>query len=128
LPDSEREIMAAGALEHKRMALEPELPFANLRSLAYLEDAFFTYWNEASGPHVELFWQRVEALGLPFQRRDAVREVLRRGSINNAIEHQAITDALVIRQQIGTLSPAEAKRLSKMLGAFEARAAARRRP
>jgi hypothetical protein len=114
-------------LSWKEQALAPEPPFANLRSLAYLEDAFFTYWNEASGEHVERFWRRVTDRGLPFQRRDVVGEVLSRGRINNDIEYQMITDSIVIQHQVGKISPAEADRLSNMLRQFEKRSVARRR-
>jgi hypothetical protein len=76
----------------KEQALTPEPLFANLRSLAYLEDAFFTYWNEASGEHIERFWQRVRERGLPFQRRDVVGEILSRGRINKPDGHRLDRD------------------------------------
>lgn len=128
LPAPERDSMVEFARERKTMVLAPESPFANLRSLAYLEDEFFAYWNEARGEHVERFWQRMAERGLPFRRKDVVRAVLSRGRINSDSEYQTITDSLVIQQQIGTLSRAEADRLSKMLGQFEQRSAARRKP
>jgi len=103
-------------------ALAPEPAFATLKSLAYLENAFFTYWNEASGEHVERFWQRVAERGLPFQREDLVREVLSRGRIRTEIEYQTIVDAWVILQQTGKLSQAEAEELSGMMQQFEQRA------
>lgn len=127
LPARERDAMASHARDCKTRALGPEPPFANLRSLAYLEDAFLTYWNEASGEHVERFWHLVEERGLPFQRKDVVRAVLSRGRINNDIEYQTITDSIAIQQQIGKISRAEADRLSQMLGLFEKRSVARRR-
>jgi hypothetical protein len=68
----------------KEKALAPDPPFANLESLAYLEDGFLTYWNEADGDHVDRFWRLVAESGLPFQRRDIVRDVLRRGRISGA--------------------------------------------
>ena len=126
LPAHERDAMERGSLEWKKMALAPEPPFASLQSLAYLEDAFFTYWNEASGEHIERFWQRVTAGGLPFERKDVVRDVLSRGRIRNDIEYQTITDSIVIHQQMGKISRAEADRLSEMLGQFEKRAGARK--
>ena len=103
-------------------ALNPEPAFATLKSLAYLEEAFFTSWNEASGEHVERFWQQVAERGLPFQRKDLVREVLSRGRIRTEMEYQTIVDAWVILQQIGKVSQAEADSLSKMMEQFEQRA------
>ena len=126
LPAYERDSMVEFARERKGMVLTLEPPFANLRSLAYLEDEFFTNLNEAGGEHVERFWQLVVERSLPFQRKDVVRTVLTRGRINSDSEYQTITDSLVIQQQIGTISPAEADRLSRMLGQFEKRSVARR--
>ena len=98
---------------------------ANLRGLAELEN-IFTEWNEGSGEDVERFWQLVAERCLPFERKDIVRDVLNRGCINNEMEYQTITDSIVIQQQMGKISAAEAERLAKMLGQFEERANRRR--
>jgi hypothetical protein len=98
---------------------------ANLRGLSGLEDIFFTEWNEGSGEDVERFWQLVAERGLPFQRRDIVRQVLARGRINSEMEYQTVTDAIVIQEQLGRITPAEADKLGGMLGQFEQRAAKR---
>ena len=99
---------------------------ANLRGLAELENIFFTSWNEGSGEDVERFWQLVAERGLPFERKDIVRDALNRGRINNEMDYQAITDSIVIQQQMGKISAAEAERLDKMLGQFGERANRRR--
>ena len=109
----------------KQKALAPEPPFANLESLADLEDALFTYWNEAEGEHVERFWRLVAERGLPFKRRDVVREVLERGHIRDDVERQQVIDGLVILQQAGKISRQEADRLSLMLKQLEERDAKR---
>lgn len=109
----------------KEKALAPEPPFANLESLGDLEDALFTYWNEAEGEHVDRFWQLVAEGGLPFQRRHVVREVLKRGHIRDDVERQHITDGLVILRQTGKISRQEADRLNSMLMQFEQRDAKR---
>jgi hypothetical protein len=106
----------------RKSALESEPPFANLRSLAYAEEAIFTEWNENVGPDVERFWQLIAERGLPFERRDIIRAILNRGRIRNDIEYQAVTDAMVILEQIGRISADEAQKLSDMLAAFEKRA------
>ncbi|MFL5227169.1 MAG: hypothetical protein ACJ8C7_02690 [Microvirga sp.] len=95
---------------------------ANLRGLTQLESIFFTEWNEGSGEDVERFWKRVAERGLPFQRRDIVREVLTRGRINSETEFQTITDGIVILQQMGHISAAEADKLGRMIEQFEQRA------
>jgi hypothetical protein len=111
----------------KSPAISPEPAFASLKSLAYLEDAFFTHWNEASGAYVEHFWQQVAERGLPFQRRELVRDVLTRGRIRNEMEYQTIVDSWLILQQSGRISEAEAQRLSSMMEKFEQRAKIPRR-
>jgi hypothetical protein len=110
----------------KERAVPPDPVNANLRGLAELENIFFTPWNEGSGEHVERFWQLVAERGLPFERKDIVRDVLNRGRINNEMEYQTITDAIVIQHQMGKISAAEAERLDKMLGQFGERASRRR--
>jgi hypothetical protein len=105
----------------KKKALAPEPPFANFESLAYLEETFFTYWNEAEGEHVERFWRLLAERGLPFRRRDVVREVLERGNIRDYLERQHVIDGLVILQQTGKISRQEADRLSLMLKQFDER-------
>jgi hypothetical protein len=117
----------AFCLDIRQKALSPEPPFATLRSLAYLEEAFFTAWNEGLGEHVEQFWQRIAERGLPFERRDLIREILTRRRIRNDIEYQAVTDALVVLQHIGKITDREVAQLAEMLEAFEKRAPRRPR-
>jgi hypothetical protein len=89
--------------------------------LRYLESAFFTYWNEAPGPHVDQFWVLVAAEGLPFARRDVLTEVLSRGRINNFTEYEAVTDSLVGAEQEGRITAEQAARLSALIGHYESR-------
>lgn len=104
-------------------ALDPEPPFANLKSLAYLEDAFFTFWNESSGAHVEPFWAAIAQRELPFQRKEVIGEVLRRGRIRTAIEYDHVQDSIVVLEQSGRISAGDARRLSEMLAQYESRSA-----
>lgn len=48
-----------------------------------------------------------------------VRTVLKRGKINNTSENEVITDVLVVFQQEGKISQAQADSLSTMIGVFE---------
>ncbi len=127
LPEEQIASHRASYLELKQKALSPEPPFANLRSLAYLENAFFTEWNEGAGQYVERFWQLAAERGLPFERKDVVRQVLDRGRISNEAEYHTIVDSLVVLEQIGKITPDEAGRLSKIIGSFEKRGARRPR-
>jgi hypothetical protein len=105
----------------KKSALEPEPPFANLGSLVYHEENVFTHWNEGVGLDVDRFWQLIAERGLPFERKDKIREVLDRGKIQNDVEYHAVTDAIVILRQTGKITDEEAQRLSDILAAFEKR-------
>lgn len=116
------EVWRDWATLYRKPAVQPEPPFANLKSLAYLEDAFLTYWNEASGEHIERFWQCVAERGLPFQRKDLAREILARGRIRTEMEYQTLVDSVVILQQAARITPADAERLSGMMAEFEQRA------
>jgi hypothetical protein len=101
--------------EMKRMALEPEPAFAKLASLKHAEQAFLTYWNEATGPHIEAFWRELAKRGLTFQRRDVGRAALSRGRITSRVDYDAVKDAISDER----FTDAEKKKLDKMLGAYE---------
>lgn len=92
---------------------------------------FLVVWNESSGAHVEQFWAEVARRKLPFQRKDPIAAALARGRISGRTEYEAAVDGIVVRQQEGTLSETDARRLSAMIGAYETRtnraASARRR-
>lgn len=86
---------------------------------------FLVAWNEGSGAHVERFWAEVARRKLPFKRKDPVAEALARGRIRGRSEYEAAVDGIVVRQQEGALSETDARRLSKMIGAYEAAQAKR---
>ena len=88
----ERDMVAFGEELKELMGRPPQ----TVAGLKYLESAFFTYWNEASGPHIDRFWELVAAEGLPFTRRNVLADVLARGRINNAAEHELVVDSLVV--------------------------------
>lgn len=48
-----------------------------------------------------------------------VSTVLKRGKINNTSENEVITDVLVVFQQEGKITQAQADSLSTMIGVFE---------
>jgi hypothetical protein len=105
-----------------RKALDPEPPFANVASLAYLEAAFFTFWNESTGSHVQRFWIEIAKRELPFARKDVIGAVLRRGRIRTRIEYEHVVDGMVILRQQRKISAAEERRLSEMIGEYKRRA------
>lgn len=89
---------------------------------------FLTPWNEGSGAHVERFWAEVARRKLPFKRKDLIAAALARGRIRGTSEYDAAVDHIVVRQQKGALSDTDARRLSKMIGAYEAAQAKRTAP
>jgi hypothetical protein len=127
-PSPEEEIaqMTTEWSRYKADALTPEPAFATVRSLAYLEEAYLTYWNEAAGGHVERFWQAVAERALPYKRRDILREVLNRGRIGSEAEYETVTDSLAVQQQLGMISAEEAIKLNEFLGQYEERLNARK--
>jgi hypothetical protein len=102
----------------KELMRRPPQTVAGLR---YLESAFLTPWNESTGPHVDRFWELVAEAGLPFTRRNVLAEVLARGRINNAAEHEVVVDSLVGAEQEGTITPEQAARLRDLVGHYESR-------
>jgi hypothetical protein len=99
----------------KHMALHPEIGFESLESLAFLETAFFTYWNEGTEPHVDEFWKLVAQHGLPFRRRDPVRDIIRRGRILSDVEYEVASDGIDDER----LSDSEKEQLGAILEAYE---------
>jgi hypothetical protein len=104
--------------ELKELMNRPPQTVAGLR---YLESAFLTHWNETTGPHVDRFWELVGAEGLPFTRRNVLADVLARGRIDNAAEHEVVVDSLVRAEQEGTITAEQAARLSDLVGRYESR-------
>jgi ketosteroid isomerase-like protein len=111
-------------LSTKQMALNPELGFESMSSLASLETTFFTYWHEGSGSEVDAFWREVERQGLPFRPRDVAAEVLARGKITNRGDYETITDLISDER----FSEAEKAKLGALLAAYESKSVPRRRP
>jgi hypothetical protein len=92
-----------------------------LAGLRDLEHAFFTRFNEGSGPEVDEFWRRV-ASGLPYERKDVLAGILARGHIRSSAEHEVAVDSVVAaQQQEGRINEDQAAMLSAMIGRYEQR-------
>jgi hypothetical protein len=120
--------VAASAATWRRMAVEPTIGHDTMAGLAALEEAFFTYWNEADGEHVEVFWRRIAERGLPFTRVDPIRAMIERGGIRTAIERDALVALVAERRAQGTLRDEEAAAVARAVADFAARAARRGGP
>lgn len=98
-------------------ALHPALGFATVASLAFLEQEFFTYWNESQGADVRAFWREVSRRRLPYVRRDVLSEVLTRGRVTSRADYDTVTDLIADER----LTAKQRQRLDAMLGAYAAR-------
>jgi hypothetical protein len=114
----EPDAMIAFGQQLKDLAQQPPQTLSGLR---HLEAAFITYWNEASGPHVDRFWQLIADNDLPYARADVLGEVLRRGRIRNMAEYDVVVDSIVVAQQVGTITEEQAAKLNDMIGQYEQR-------
>jgi hypothetical protein len=105
----------------KHMALNPEPQFKKLVSLKYLENDFFIFWNESTGPEVDKFWDRVYESKIGYVRKDAIQDVLKRKKIKNIREFDFITDNIVVYEQTGRLNHEQVIELNDYIGEFEKR-------
>lgn len=120
--------LVASAVTWRRMAVEPAIGHDTMAGLAALEEAFFTYWNEVDGEHVETFWQRIAERGLPFARIDPIRAMVERGGIRTAIERDGLVALVAERRAQGTLGDDDAAAVERAVADFAARAARRGGP
>ena len=107
--------------EWRNDILNPEPKFKNLASLKYHEQDIFTYFQEASGPVVELFWSKLKDANLSYTRENKLMKVLKRGKIKNRIEFDLVVDLFVPAHQNGMITEEQAASLSEMIQSFERR-------
>ena len=121
IPKDERNAHFTFIEQTRELLLNPEPQYENSKSLEFVENAILTYWNEASGPHIENFWATLEKESISFIRRDVIREVLNRKKIKNIHEFDQIIDSFVIAQQTGRMSNTEAEKMNFYIQEFESR-------
>lgn len=95
--------------------------YQNITSLKITINDVLTFFNEASGPIVEYFWEQVNLQNLPFERKDVVGNILKRGYIRNFSEYEYVQDVLVVFEQTGRITHEESNSLKAMVGKFEKR-------
>jgi hypothetical protein len=83
-----------------------------MAQLKYLEDAFFTDWNEAPLNETRAFWEEVARADLPYTRRDLLAEIFESGRITSRTHYEHAVDVLVVAVQEGVISDADGDRLS----------------
>jgi hypothetical protein len=110
--------LVASAALWRRIAVEPAIGHDTMAGLAALEEAFFTYWNETDGEHVERFWARVAERGLPFTRSAPIRAMIERGGIRTAIERDGLVALVAERRRRRRGRRGAADRESRLGGAW----------
>lgn len=105
----------------KQMAENAKPPFKSIRSLKYLEEALFTYYNEGHGKDVNYFWSLIKSNSLPYERENKLEKILTKNKISNIHEYDFVIDGLVVYQQEGMITNEQAATLSKLIGEYEQR-------
>jgi hypothetical protein len=103
----------------KNSLIDPEPRYKNTKSLSYLENDVFTYFQEGSGKTVDFFWAQIKSSGLHYRRENKLARVIKRGKIRNQLEYEFIIDVLVPYQQEGIIGPDETSLLNKFIAAYE---------
>jgi hypothetical protein len=106
-------------LDFKNRAENPEPQFQNLKSLNYIINDVFIYFQEGSGDAVNAFWNKIKELNLPFKRENKLAKILKRKKINNKIEFDFIIDVLVPYQQEKLIDKDDVDLLNKLITEFE---------
>ncbi|MBX3240809.1 MAG: hypothetical protein KIT80_23040 [Chitinophagaceae bacterium] len=117
-PD-EKERMLRICRSDKEMALHPLPVYKRVGSLKCIEAEHFWYWNEHNGKHIDEFWRGVREAGLPYERKDMFKKILRRGSISNMQEYDYVIDEILVAEQTGRISLDEVERLNNYLNNYE---------
>jgi hypothetical protein len=108
-----------GYLEFKKRIEDAEPQFKNLKSLSYVENDIFIYFQEGSGQAVTEFWTKIKEHTLPFKRVNKLVKILKRRKINNRIEYDYVTDVIVPFQQEKIINQEEIDLLANLLKDFE---------
>ena len=105
----------------KYMALYPEPKFKRVGSIKSLENDFLNYWNEATGPEVEMFWSTLNNNNIQLERKDIFKAILKRRKIKDLSEYDYVIDNIVICEQLRKINNEQVIELNKFLEDFEHR-------
>ncbi len=105
--------------ETKASCFNPDPKFRSLASLKYSIDDIFTYFQEAHGPAVEYFWQKIKAADLGYVRVNRMQKILKRKRIASQVEYDFVIDTMIPYHQQEMISEEELAALKEMVGAFE---------
>jgi hypothetical protein len=107
--------------EFKEKALTPEEQFKNLKSLKYLHQDTFTYFQESTGEAVEYFWKQIKQSNLPYTRENKLLKILSKNKIKNQIEYDYVKDMIGVAQQEGLINKEELYQLNELIKTYEAK-------
>ena len=99
----------------KNLVQHPEPQHKNVKSVQSLENDFLTWWNEGYGSEVELFWMELKKAGLNYERRDILKEVLKRKKIRDREEYDFMVDSIVISKENGRINNDEYFELNNLI-------------
>jgi hypothetical protein len=118
IPEDQKRIYLA---DYQATAAESETFFKEKKNgfLKQLIKEVLTPWNEEYDEDSQRFWKLAKQAGLPFNQRDYLGEILKRGRITNFDEYTIVEDSIVIWQQEGRITGQQAAQLEKMLDAYE---------
>lgn len=68
---------------------------------------------------MEFFWEKIKELGLPYERENKIREVLKRNKIRNEDEFNYVIDTIVVFEQTGVINSQEVVQLNQLIQRFE---------
>ncbi len=105
--------------DFKNQIENPELGFDNTKSLKYLQNDVFIFFQEGSGDAVNHFWKQISDHELGYKRQNKLTKILKRQKIKNQQEYDFVTDVLVPYQQEGLLNEGEISILNKLIANFE---------
>ena len=92
---------------------------ASASAIKTFENDLLTPWNEGPDSVTREFWRRIKGSGLPYVRRDGLRDLLKRGKIGSRSEYELAVDAIDGAVQSGRITTDENERLGKMISKFE---------
>ncbi|MBP1223635.1 hypothetical protein [Flavobacterium sp. 1355] len=115
------ETFVNGYLEFKNRIENAEAQYKNLKSLSYVENDLFTYFQEGNGKAVNEFWIKVREHNLPFKRINKLPKILKRKKIKNRIEYDYITDVILPFKQEKIITDDQVNLLESLLKDFESK-------
>lgn len=96
---------------------EPQ--YDSIASLKYDETDILTFFNESTDGICNHFWNEVMRNGLPFKRKNMLKNILRRKRIKDDIEFQFVIDVILPYQQQNIIDMKDVKLLNHYIQEFE---------